>query len=53
MEQAIKNISQHVVVCGYGRMSRAMVRDFLDSGTAVVVIDNNPERLALAKDDGC
>lgn len=53
MENDIKTLNQHVVVCGYGRMCRAMVKDFFEDNLPVVAIDNNSRRIDQAKADGC
>lgn len=53
MEHKIQHLSQHVIVCGYGRMSQPMVKDLIDSKLTVVVIDKNADRIQKALEDRC
>jgi voltage-gated potassium channel len=46
MERTIDAMSQHVIVCGWGRVGRRIARDIAGSGRDVVVIDIDPERTA-------
>ncbi|MGI8792470.1 MAG: potassium channel family protein, partial [Acidimicrobiales bacterium] len=45
MERQIEAMIDHVVVCGWGRVGRALARYVSGAGTAVVVVDNQAERL--------
>lgn len=46
MDRSIEGMSGHVIVCGWGRVGRALA-GFVDAEhQPVVVIDNDPERLA-------
>jgi voltage-gated potassium channel len=45
MDRDIARLRDHVVVCGYGRVGRSATRQLLDTGHAVVVVDQDPERL--------
>jgi voltage-gated potassium channel len=40
----LKQISNHYIVCGAGRVGRSVVGELLRGGAAVVLIDENPER---------
>jgi voltage-gated potassium channel len=53
MEHKIQHLSQHVIVCGYGRMSQAMVKDLVDNKLTVVVIESSLERMQKAVEDKC
>ncbi len=46
MERTIAGMSDHVIVCGWGRVGRTIARDIAAAGRDVVVIDNDPDRLA-------
>lgn len=41
-------LSDHFLVCGFGRVGRQVVRDLRAAGARYVVIDRNPESLAAA-----
>ncbi len=45
MERTISSMSDHVIVCGWGRVGRTIARDIAAAGRDVVVIDIDPERL--------
>jgi len=45
MKRALDNVSDHVIVCGYGRVGRRVAAELGESGVAVVVVDKEPERL--------
>ena len=44
MDRAIERLSGHVIVCGFGRLGRAVTEQLEQAGTTVVVVDNDPER---------
>jgi len=46
MQRAINEMSDHVVVCGWGRVGRSIASDLTASGRQLVVIDSDAERLA-------
>ena len=45
MERTIDKMSGHAVVCGWGRVGRAVANDLTASGTEVVIVDVDAERL--------
>jgi voltage-gated potassium channel len=45
MERKITGLSEHVVVCGWGRVGRAIARDLVAMGASPVVVDNDPIRV--------
>jgi voltage-gated potassium channel len=49
MYQQINQLTGHVVVCGFGRMSRSMVEELLLQNRSVVLIDSNEERVDSAR----
>ncbi len=45
MDRELAKLKGHTVVCGWGRVGRAVATDLAASGLEVVVIDTNPERI--------
>jgi len=43
MQTAIGKLSDHYIVCGYGRVGRQVVAEFARDGVPFVVVDQNPE----------
>jgi len=46
MQRQIESLQGHMVLCGWGRVGRAIVRHVGSSGMEVVVIDKSAERVA-------
>lgn len=46
MDKKIAGMRDHVVVCGWGRVGKAVAHDISRAGKHVVVIDQNPARVA-------
>jgi voltage-gated potassium channel len=51
-QQMIDALSDHYLVCGYGRVGRQVVRDLRAAGAEFVVIDPNPESTGAAAGAG-
>jgi voltage-gated potassium channel len=49
MEREIARMSGHVIVCGFGRVGRNLAQYVSSAGQDVVVIDNDPARVAAAE----
>lgn len=45
MDRRIADMRGHVIVCGWGRVGKAVAHDLARNGRKVVVVDQNPERL--------
>jgi voltage-gated potassium channel len=45
-------ISQHAIICGYGRIGQILARELAASNFPFVVVDLDEERLALAEEQG-
>ena len=45
MDREINKLSGHTVVCGWGRVGRAVAEDLVATGHAIVVVDEDPERV--------
>jgi voltage-gated potassium channel len=46
--RAIEGLHDHYIVCGFGRVGRAVAEEFLHEGAAFVVLDFSPEAKAAA-----
>jgi len=46
MDREISKMSGHTVVCGWGRVGRAVADDLAEAGQSVVVVDVDAERVA-------
>lgn len=44
MENEIRELKGHAIVCGYGRVGRAAAHQLFKSGQAVVVLETDPDR---------
>lgn len=53
MTLGIENLSDHVIVCGFGRIGEVLTIDLRHSQREFVVIDVNTERFESAKSQGC
>jgi voltage-gated potassium channel len=45
MERSLAGLSNHMIICGYGRMGRHVCREFSRQGLPFVIIDRRPEAL--------
>ena len=52
MNQEIENLENHVIICGFGRIGQMLAAKLIEERRRFVVIDNDPERIALARDRG-
>jgi len=48
MSKALASMSEHVIVCGYGRLGRALAAELDRSSVPLVVIDPDPAAMARA-----
>ncbi len=48
----ISELSDHVIVCGFGRVGRGVYRDLVERGEHVVVIEEDPAMAAEAEAEG-
>ena len=48
----IERISDHYIICGYGRVGREVADEFRDAGVPFVVLDFNLEVLEIARQEG-
>jgi voltage-gated potassium channel len=52
MQRRIEGLKDHYIVCAYGRVGRAVAREFESEGVPFVVIDSKPELETLMRADG-
>ncbi len=52
MTQEIQNLSNHVIVCGYGRMGQMLVRKLSDDQQKFIILDRSDERITAAQAEG-
>ena len=52
VSQEIDKLSNHIVICGYGRVGRSAVDSLKDSDRKLVVIELKENLVQVAKDDG-
>ncbi len=52
MDRTIAKLSDHYIVCGYGRMGQQIVKDFNHSGVPYVVVEWNPVQLPKLIEQG-
>jgi voltage-gated potassium channel len=48
----IDSITDHAIICGYGRIGQVLARELAGKNFPFLILDNNPERIALAHTDG-
>lgn len=51
-QRMVDGMSQHYLVCGFGRVGRQVARDLQAAGASYVVIDRNPQSLERAEATG-
>jgi voltage-gated potassium channel len=51
-QRLVDGLSDHYLVCGFGRVGRQVVRDLRAAGASFVVIDRNPDSLQAAEEVG-
>ena len=48
----IESIRDHAIICGYGRIGQTLARELTQAGFPFVIVDNNEERVSLARAHG-
>ena len=46
MDKRIATLQDHVILCGWGRVGRAIARELAAADKGLVVVDNDPDRIA-------
>ena len=52
MQHQLDHLQNHTIVCGYGRLGSAIVEQLRSQGSAVAVVERNPEVCARLTEDG-
>ena len=52
LDKKIDQLSNHYIVCGYGRVGRALCRYLIQKNLKFVAIENNPDRIPVMNQDG-
>ena len=52
MKKTIEELTDHVIVCGLGRIGRVLRADLESGGATVVFVDNDAERVSAAVEQG-
>jgi len=52
MKTRIAKLKEHFILCGYGRVGEEIAYKFKEEGIPFIIIDNQPERIALAEQAG-
>ena len=50
--RTIERLSDHYIICGYGRVGRRVAAEFRESGSKYVVLDFSPDAIAAAQESG-
>ena len=53
MTQDIQSLVNHVIICGYGRVGQMLARKLRDDQQRFIILDQNPERINTAQEQGC
>ena len=53
MKREIEGLTDHVIICGFGRMGIMLASDLKSQGYSVVIIDNEAERIEEARNNEC
>jgi voltage-gated potassium channel len=51
-ERTIEHLSDHYIICGYGRVGRRVAEDFRNAGASYVVLDHSEAAVAAAEERG-
>ncbi|NNJ26524.1 potassium channel family protein [Alienimonas chondri] len=52
MTKGIERLTDHTIVCGYGRVGKILCDELSEAGTPFVIVDNDESRLAPAEEAG-
>lgn len=53
MSRGIEQLSNHAILCGYGRVGQMLAHDLASAKVPFVVVDNDESRVAAAQNEGC
>jgi len=52
MTKGIEQLSNHIILCGYGRVGQHLARELRAAGQTLVIVDSDTERLREAEAEG-
>lgn len=52
MNQDIERLENHVIICGFGRIGQMVARQLKAAHQPFVILDNNPDRITMAGEQG-
>ena len=52
MQKIIDGLSEHVIICGYGRIGSIVAREILAENVPVVIVESSPEVVRLLDEQG-
>ena len=52
MNQDIERLENHVIICGFGRIGQMVSAQLQKAHQPFVIVDNNPDRIELAREQG-
>ncbi|HLG09649.1 MAG TPA: TrkA family potassium uptake protein, partial [Gaiellaceae bacterium] len=52
LRRRVERLTDHVIICGFGRVGRRVAAEFAATGTSYVVVDRNPESVEAAREVG-
>lgn len=52
MTKEIESLDQHVILCGFGRIGQLVAHKLKAEHQVFIVVDNHPDRVALAQEQG-
>lgn len=52
MTKEIGDLEDHVIICGFGRIGQLVARKLKRDRQPFIIVDNDPERVALAQEQG-
>jgi voltage-gated potassium channel len=52
LARMLDELTEHFIICGYGRMGEIIAREFARHGVPFVIIERNPDRMHLAMEHG-
>lgn len=53
MNRKLRALNGHYLVCGYGRVGKSVAERFAEKNASFVVVERDPQRAAVAEDEGC
>lgn len=52
MTREISQLRGHIIICGFGRIGKHLAEGLQEGGKSIIVIDDHPDTVAAARDEG-